>query len=98
VIFVDLHQPPRQLDGLGLAAHFDHRIPADQFLCLGEGPSTALIVPSTKETIAPAELGSKPPWSINVQVAGTLGSKLTHKGIRLLAAESSAGQSGTERT
>ena len=36
VIFVNLHQPFRQLDGLRLTPYLDHRVSADQLLGFGE--------------------------------------------------------------
>jgi hypothetical protein len=36
MIFVKLHKPPRECDGLRLAAYFQHPVPTDQFLGFGE--------------------------------------------------------------
>src|SRR5215213_6033022 len=36
VSFVDLHQPPGELDGLRLASYLNHGVSTDEFLGLGE--------------------------------------------------------------
>ena len=80
VIFVNLHQPFRQLDGLRLAPYLDHGVPPTSSLASVNGPSTALIVPSTRDTMASAAaLGGKPPWSTSGAISGTLRGVLAHR-------------------
>jgi hypothetical protein len=78
VIFVKLHEPPRELDGLRLAAYFQYGVPADQFFGLGERAIDCL-----DRAVGERHDCARRAWQqaalINQRaVSGALGRKLTH--------------------